>query len=1027
MKSRLGALQSSLVGISAVIASLLLLLLSASVVLPDEIEKAPRLPRPPKAPSLVALPRTQFMSPRPSVFSSWVVLRGGGSGPFRVVPPDPHGAVGKYGVMTSANKSIAYFSRDGQPRWSQPTVGPAGFFENFGSVGPVYDPRVLYDPSSDRFFFVGLDDHQDSSFVMIAVSRGGDPLLGAGAWRYFRVYITETLDGVKYGGDYPCVAIDGQGLYVSLSMFTSPLRQGSTFKHCAVLAFKKSDLLAGTVTMTRTATADGISAGFTLQPATPVGTTSPGNRLYLAEVPYYDPLHLRVWCLLDPFGIDSLTSATVEIPNNGGGFGGEGAPQFGTTLRLDTVSPRAMSSAFWRDGELWVCCTAGASSSPVRAMVFCYDVVTNAFPAAAPVIQEAHVIDGGAGVWRFLPALALNAAGDVCVTFTQSSSTATPAMLASILSHASGGFSVPVVVDSSATYYNSSDYPGRWGDFAVAAVDPLDGNFWVGHELSDGVSDTNLWHVTWANLRPAISNAGWIHDGLPIRTGYQKVDSPRICGDAAGGAFIAWNDWRAGFAGLYVGHVDAAGRQPEGWPDGGLRVPLLQGAGGGGLGLLEGPAGGFYVLCPGGFGCLLQRVTASGGVAPGWPGTGIEVSGAVDERMVGDGAGGAILGWVDEAQVLRLQRYGPSGAVLWAVGGVDVAAGVDGFDLTGNGTGGAIACTAPAISAQYVSATGSTPWGVSVDLGATGYLPRVVADGSGGAFVAFERDAGGSGTSAYAIRVLSTGTVAQGWPLGGRPCTAINSPQSELAIGSDGASGAIITWRDARADAGDIYGQRLTASGERWPGWPSDGLPICTAIGSQRSPSLTADDAGGALVTWEDPRGIFDMHVLAGGYCDAAFAISGAALCTASGAQTGPCMTQANQGHVMFAWADGRACGSSCVNAIYAETQEIHGVVRVEEPLPPSTSALVQSHPNPFRSGTLLEFALAAPCRVRLEVYDVGGALVRRLVDADYPAGRSVVEWKRDADDGGHVRPGVYLCKFIAGAVSTRRKLIVLQ
>ncbi len=1027
MKLRLDSLRRSLVGISAAVGCLLLLLLCASVALPDEMERSPRLPRPPKAPPLVALPRTQSMSPRPSVFSSWVVSRGGGSGPFRVVPPDPHGAVGKFGVMTSANKSIAYFSRDGQPRWSQPTVGPAGFFENFGSVGPVYDPKVLYDPSSDRFFFIGLDDHQDSSFVMIAVSRSNDPGLGAAAWRYFRVYITETLNGVMYGGDYPCVAIDRQGLYVSLSMFTSPIRQGSSFKHCEVLAFKKSDLLAGIITMTRTATPDGISAGFTLQPATPVGTSSPGNRLYLAEVPYYDPLHLRVWCLTDPFGMDSLTSSTVDIPNNGGGFGGEGAPQFGTTLRLDTVSPRAMSSAFWRDGELWVSCTAGASSSPVRAMVFCYDVLTNGYPAAPPVLQEVHTLDGGAGVWRFMPALALNTAGDVCVTFTQSSSAATPAMLASILSQASSGFSVPVVVDSSATYYNSSEYPGRWGDYAVAAVDPLDGNFWVGHELADGVSDTNLWHVTWANLRPAVSNTGWIHDGLPIRTAYQKVDSPRICGDDVGGAFIAWNDWRAGFAEVYLDHVDLAGRTPEEWPDGGLRVPLLQGAGGVGLGLLQDPTGGVYVLCPGGLGCLLQRVTASGGISPGWPGIGIAVAGAVDERMIGDGAGGVILGWVDEAQVLRLQRYSPSGAELWAFGGVEVAAGVDGFDLTSNGTGGAIACTAPAISAQYVSSSGSTPWGASVDLGATGYLPRVVADGTGGAFVAFERDAGGPGTSAYATRLLSTGATAPGWPLGGRPCTSISSPQSEIAIAPDGAGGAIVAWRDGRADGGDIYAQRLTASGEPWTGWPSDGLAICTATGSQRAPSLAADETGGALMTWEDPRGIFDMHVLAGGYGDAAFPINGAIVCSASGAQTGPCMTQASLGHVIIAWADGRACSSSCVNAIYAQTQEIHGVAPVDEHLPPSTSGLVQSHPNPFHSGTRLEFALATPCRVRLEIYDVGGALVRRLVNADYPAGRSVVEWKRDADDGGHVRPGVYLCKFVAGVVSTRRKLIVLQ
>src|SRR5574342_572928 len=67
-------------------------------------------------------------------------------------------------------------------------------------------------------------------------------------------------------------------------------------------------------------------------------------------------------------------------------------------------------------------------------------------------------------------------------------------------------------------------------------------------------------------------------------------------------------------------------------------------------------------------------------------------------------------------------------------------------------------------------------------------------------------------------------------------CTATND-QMRPTIVSDGAGGAIITWRDSRSGgSSDIYAQRINASGIVQ--WTADGVAICTATNDQMRPTI---------------------------------------------------------------------------------------------------------------------------------------------------------------------------------------------
>src|SRR5436309_2026881 len=79
------------------------------------------------------------------------------------------------------------------------------------------------------------------------------------------------------------------------------------------------------------------------------------------------------------------------------------------------------------------------------------------------------------------------------------------------------------------------------------------------------------------------------------------------------------------------------------------------------------------------------------------------------------------------------------------------------------------------------------------------------------------------------------GHSAADWPPEGRLlCT--NCRASGPAIAPDGASGAFISWVDRRnglsGSNDDLYLQRVLPSGNLAPGWPADGLPVCTAPGN---------------------------------------------------------------------------------------------------------------------------------------------------------------------------------------------------
>ena len=242
--------------------------------------------------------------------------------------------------------------------------------------------------------------------------------------------------------------------------------------------------------------------------------------------------------------------------------------------------------------------------------------------------------------------------------------------------------------------------------------------------------------------------------------------------------------------------------------------------------------------------------------------------------------------------------------------------------IVSDGAGGAIVTWQDSrggnydIYAQRVNASGAVQWtadGVAVCAAAGNqYTPRLVSDGAGGAIVAWQDSHGGS--DIYAQRVNASGAVQ--WAAEGVDLSAATGNQYAPQLISDDAGGAIVTWQDSRAGNIDVFAQRVNASGAVH--WTADGVAICAATGTQQTPQLISDGSGGAMVVWQDSRGantdVYAQRVNASGVVQ--WAADGVGVCTASGTQYASQLISDGSGGTIVTWDDSRGGGS---NDIYAQ------------------------------------------------------------------------------------------------------------
>ena len=234
-------------------------------------------------------------------------------------------------------------------------------------------------------------------------------------------------------------------------------------------------------------------------------------------------------------------------------------------------------------------------------------------------------------------------------------------------------------------------------------------------------------------------------------------------------------------------------------------------------------------------------------------------------QICSDGAGGAIITWEDERSGLKgdiyVQKVNSIGDVQWVDDGVAIC--------TENNTRGS---------------------------------PQICSDEDGGAIITWNDKRNGLNYDIYAQKINSTGNLI--WNANGTEICTANETQSVPQICSDAAGGVIITWMDKRNGLNyDIYAQKINSTGDVV--WNANGTEICTEGGDQIFPKICSDGAGGAIITWEDSRGIYTQRINSTG--DVQWMANGAAICTANNTQWQPQICSDGVGGAIITWSDYRS------------------------------------------------------------------------------------------------------------------------
>ena len=90
-------------------------------------------------------------------------------------------------------------------------------------------------------------------------------------------------------------------------------------------------------------------------------------------------------------------------------------------------------------------------------------------------------------------------------------------------------------------------------------------------------------------------------------------------------------------------------------------------------------------------------------------------------------------------------------------------------------------------------------------------------------------------------------------------------------------------------------------------------------------------------------------------------------------------------------------------------------------------TSLQANYPNPFNPQTRIEFTLAEPGLVRLEIYDTMGRRVATLVDDLRPAGRHHATWDGTDPGGRRVASGLYFYRLRAGDYESVKKMSLVK
>jgi hypothetical protein len=420
----------------------------------------------------VSLKRKRFLRPQLEVledrFAPAVNVLSGFSGMLNTgyTPPDTNMAAGPNYVVETVNSSVAVFNKGTGAKVSQQTL--ATLFSGFatGDIGQ-FDPSVLYDDQAGRFVVAAQvkDPTNYKAYVDIAVSNSSDPTQG-----FTEIHQIEVDEGGTDWSDNGKLGFNADAYVFTGNM--GPFTSGSDDE--LVLTIDKSSVLdQNNATFTDYVVDKPWVSNdyFSLIPARMHGS-SPGGPMWFVQTDFGGSNSVLV-TRVDNILSSSPTFTNFFVPVNAYVEPSFNVPQPGGTV--ETIDSRTLNVE-WNNNNLVAGFNAATGSDAAAAWV---EFNTG---GSSPALVQQGLIHPGTGINTYMPAVAVDANGDLGLTYMESSGSeyVSTYVTGRQASDALGTLQAPVLAAG-----GTGPSYSRVGDYSGISLDPSSANtFWAGNEYA---------------------------------------------------------------------------------------------------------------------------------------------------------------------------------------------------------------------------------------------------------------------------------------------------------------------------------------------------------------------------------------------------------------------------------------------------------------------------------------------------------------------------------------------------------------
>lgn len=438
----------------------------------------------------------------------------------QALPPDPNGVIGPTRFVEFINGTVAVYNRTNGASVVRKT--DLKFWADAGlntSAIAISDPRVIYDPTVQRWFATQVDFDPNASDptaeandFLLAVSTTSSP---TGPWKAF-MFQSDPDNG--FFADFPTLGVDSNAVYISGDFYSV----GEVPEGPGLVSIPKADLVAATPTvanMTWYGVVDIAERGEVMQPATCFDGSVSGSILAMGDIgTTSDPYSNIVCSAIQNAGSTnptlsapvSLMVAPYEVPYNDI----VGVPQF-VVPQPDDPSHLDFPTLQANDGRL------SAKVFAVGGVLYaCHNTELNGRMAIQwyrirasdqTLLEQGTIADPVRDL--FMPSIAANQYGSVVVCCNGASANASDyvSCYAYVGQTVNGQttFGNAILLQSGVvSYYDLNEiigellgppyYTSRWGDYSTLSVDAADPTQFWSEQMYPSSEDPDLGTGVWS-------------------------------------------------------------------------------------------------------------------------------------------------------------------------------------------------------------------------------------------------------------------------------------------------------------------------------------------------------------------------------------------------------------------------------------------------------------------------------------------------------------------------------------------------